>query len=145
MDVDQPLVRADLEVLTRVLVLEGAADHAIDVLLRGKRHRTGDRCPGPLCRLHDRTRRQVDLRVVVPLQPDSDLLLSHSAPIAYLMTLVTAPAPTVRPPSRIAKRRPSSMAIGWISSTVISALSPGMTISTPSFSSTTPVTSVVRK
>ena len=30
------------------------------------------------------------------------------------MTLATTPAPTVRPPSRIAKRRPSSIAIGWI-------------------------------
>src|SRR5207237_3222459 len=32
--------------------------------------------------------------------------------IAYSRTLVTAPAPTVWPPSRIAKRRPSSRAIG---------------------------------
>ena len=30
----------------------------------------------------------------------------------YLTILVTDPAPTVRPPSRIAKRRPSSMAMG---------------------------------
>src|SRR3954462_5344073 len=50
----------------------------------------------------------------------------------YLMILVTRPAPTVRPPSRMAKRRPSSMAIGWISATDISVLSPGMTISVPS-------------
>src|SRR5580698_4283877 len=33
-------------------------------------------------------------------------------PPYYLMIFVTRPAPTVRPPSRIAKRRPSSMAIG---------------------------------
>ena len=57
---------------------------------------------------------------------------------------VTRPEPTVRPPSRIAKPSPSSMAIGWISSTVISVLSPGMTISVPSGSWMTPVTSVVR-
>ena len=63
----------------------------------------------------------------------------------YLRIFVTRPAPTVRPPSRMAKRRPSSMAIGWIRSTVISVLSPGMTISVPSGSVTTPVTSVVRK
>ena len=37
------------------------------------------------------------------------------------------------------------MAIGTISSTFISMLSPGITISVPSFSVTTPVTSVVRK
>src|ERR1700739_4945635 len=41
----------------------------------------------------------------------------------------TTPEPTVRPPSRIANRRPWSMAIGWISSISIWTLSPGMTIS----------------
>src|SRR5690606_11829122 len=30
----------------------------------------------------------------------------------YFVILLTTPEPTVRPPSRIAKRRPSSMAIG---------------------------------
>ena len=63
----------------------------------------------------------------------------------YFVILVTRPAPTVRPPSRMANRSDSSMAIGWISSTDISVLSPGMTISVPSGSVTTPVTSVVRK
>jgi hypothetical protein len=63
----------------------------------------------------------------------------------HLLIFVTRPAPTVRPPSRMANCRPSSMAIGWISSTVISVLSPGMTISVPSGRVTTPVTSVVRK
>ena len=66
-------------------------------------------------------------------------------PTYYLMIFVTRPAPTVRPPSRIANLRPSSIAIGWISLTVIVVLSPGMTISVPSWSVTTPVTSVVRK
>ena len=63
----------------------------------------------------------------------------------YLMILVTRPEPTVRPPSRIAKPRPSSIAIGWMSATVISVLSPGITISVPSGRVMTPVTSVVRK
>ena len=66
-------------------------------------------------------------------------------PRDHLMILVTLPEPTVRPPSRMAKPRPISMAIGWISATVISVLSPGMTISVPSGSVMTPVTSVVRK
>jgi len=61
----------------------------------------------------------------------------------YSRTLVTLPAPTVRPPSRIAKRTPSSRAMGAISSTSISVLSPGITISTPSGSLMVPVTSVV--
>src|SRR5690606_22840133 len=59
--------------------------------------------------------------------------------------LVMTPAPTVRPPSRTAKRRPSSSAMGVISSTVMVTLSPGITISVPSGSCTAPVTSVVRK
>jgi len=63
----------------------------------------------------------------------------------YSKIFVTTPAPTVLPPSRIAKRRPSSMAIGWISVPTIRMLSPGMTISTPSGRSRAPVTSVVRK
>ena len=63
----------------------------------------------------------------------------------YFRIFVTVPAPTVRPPSRMAKPRPSSIAIGWIRSTVISVVSPGMTISVPSGSVMTPVTSVVRK
>jgi len=66
---------------------------------------------------------------------------SHS----YSMMLVTTPAPTVRPPSRIAKRSFSSIAIGVISSIVTAMLSPGITISVPSGRDTTPVTSVVRK
>ena len=57
----------------------------------------------------------------------------------------TIPAPTVRPPSRMAKRRPCSIAIGAISSTSNFRLSPGITISVPLGSSTVPVTSVVRK
>src|SRR4029079_1528064 len=77
-----------------------------------------------------------------------DSLRGRTAPgrgFLYLMILVTRPAPTVRPPSRMAKRSPSSMAIGWINSTFISVLSPGMHISVPSGKVTCPVTSVVRK
>ena len=55
------------------------------------------------------------------------------------------PAPTVRPPSLIAKRKPFSIAIGVINSISIATLSPGITISTPSGNCATPVTSVVRK
>ena len=51
------------------------------------------------------------------------------ATVRYLRILVTTPAPTVRPPSRIANRSPSSIAIGVISSIVMVTLSPGITIS----------------
>src|SRR5206468_1772387 len=73
-DVDQPLVRAHLEVLARVLVLERAADHAVDVLLGGQGHRAGDRRAGSLRRLDDVASRLVHLVVVVALEPDADLL-----------------------------------------------------------------------
>src|SRR6266480_3833354 len=63
----------------------------------------------------------------------------------YSMMAATTPAPTVRPPSRIAKRSFSSIAIGTIRCTSIAMLSPGITISVPSGRCTTPVTSVVRK
>ena len=149
-DVEQALVDAHLEVLARVLVLVRRADHRVAVLLGGQRHRAPDRWPGAHDRLDDLLRRLVDDLVVVGLQPDPDLLLvSHGngrfSLVVYLMILVTRPAPTVRPPSRMANRRPSSMAIGWINSTVIAVLSPGMHISVPSGNVTCPVTSVVRK
>ena len=63
----------------------------------------------------------------------------------YSMMLDTTPEATVRPPSRIANRRPSSMAMGVIRVISIRMLSPGITISTPSGSLMVPVTSVVRK
>jgi hypothetical protein len=71
------------------------------------------------------------------------LILSRSA--RYSRTSVTAPAPTVWPPSRIAKRKPFSSATGVISVTSQLTLSPGITISTPAGSFISPVTSVVRK
>src|SRR5277367_923439 len=63
----------------------------------------------------------------------------------YSMISVTAPAPTVWPPSRIANRNPFSSATGVISVTSQLTLSPGSTISTPVGNFTSPVTSVVRK
>ncbi len=65
--------------------------------------------------------------------------------ITYSAISATTPEPTVLPPSRIAKRSPFSIAIGVISSTFISTLSPGRHISTPSGRSMIPVTSVVLK
>ena len=61
--------------------------------------------------------------------------------IIWLMT----PAPTVRPPSRMANLNSFSIAIGVIKFTSIDTLSPGITISIPSGNVVTPVTSVVRK
>jgi len=63
----------------------------------------------------------------------------------YSMISVTRPAPMVRPPSRMANRWAFSIAIGAMRLITMLILSPGMTISTPSGRSQTPVTSVVRK
>src|SRR3954447_772589 len=70
MDVDQALVRADLEVLARVLVLERAADDAVDVLLGWQRNGTGDGRAGARCGLDDLARGRFDRRSVVGLEPD---------------------------------------------------------------------------
>ncbi len=71
--------------------------------------------------------------------------ISHLLPLSYSITSETTPAPTVRPPSRMANLTSFSIAIGVIRLPVTDTLSPGITISTPSGRSTTPVTSVVRK
>src|SRR5215208_2271638 len=76
-DVDQALVRAHLEVLPRVLVLERGRDHAVHVLLGGQGHGPGDGRAGALSGLDDRLRRPVELGVVVTLEPYTDLLLWH--------------------------------------------------------------------
>ncbi len=76
------------------------------------------------------------------------LLGSHSILptffLCYVIILVTTPAPTVKPPSRMANFEPCSNATGTINSTVRFTLSPGITISTPSGSVMLPVTSIVR-
>jgi hypothetical protein len=81
------------------------------------------------------------------LIPISVLLVNRSnrSYRSYSNTSDTVPAPTVRPPSRIANLSPFSMAMGAINSISIATLSPGITISTPAGSDATPVTSVVRK
>ena len=81
------------------------------------------------------------LRLDTECTPDTQFISSYN----YSMIVATRPDPTVRPPSRIAKVRPCSIAIGWISSIVISTLSPGMHISVPSGRVITPVISVVLK
>src|SRR6478736_1747245 len=146
-DVHQAQVGADLELVARGLVLVRRAQDVEALDARGHGHGALHHGAGALGRLHDLERRLVDQLVVERLEADADLLLGeclgHGG--SYSRILVTTPAPTVRPPSRMAKRSFSSMAIGVISSIVTATLSPGITISVPSGSATTPVTSVVRK
>src|SRR5665811_1714719 len=59
----------------------------------------------------------------------------------YAIISLMVPAPTVRPPSRIANRKPFSIATGVINSISRLTLSPGITISVPAGKLATPVTS----
>jgi hypothetical protein len=89
--------------------------------------------------------RVVYVRSLHSVQASWNVGRASTLAIDYSVMLVRAPAPTVRPPSRMAKRWPTSRAIGVMSSTPISTLSPGMTISAPSGRVIAPVTSVVRR
>src|SRR5258705_9028666 len=51
--------------------------------------------------------------------------------IVYSAISATTPAPTVRPPSRIANRSSFSIATGWINSIVIVTLFPRITLPPP--------------
>ena len=96
---------------------------------------------GSFCSLNWQARRDSN--------PQHSVLETDALPIGatglYSRISVTVPAPTVRPPSRIANRTPFSIAIGAINSTESVTLSPGITISVPSGIAAAPVTSVVRK
>src|SRR4051794_27143582 len=108
MDVDQPLVCADLEMLARVLVLERAADDAVDVLLRGERDGSGNGCTGALRGLDDLTRSLLDGRRLVGLEPDSDLVLSEwSHDFAWSLERAKG-GPNSGPPSQARCRAESS-------------------------------------
>src|SRR5688500_16761702 len=76
-NVEQPLVRPHLELLTRLLVDVRAAQHGVPRNLGGQRNRSRyprSRAPG---RVHDFTRRLVKHSVVVRLQTDADLFVHH--------------------------------------------------------------------
>src|SRR5215831_14816552 len=143
-DVQEPLMRADLKLFPRFLVDVRRAQHGRDAA--GSRQRNG---PGylrtrPFCRVHDFGGGLVQHPVIVRLQSNA-YAFSQSHRVSYSRISVTVPAPTVRPPSRMANRSPLSMATGVINSTSRFTLSPGITISVPSGNCATPVTSVVRK
>src|SRR3954466_2029002 len=153
-DVHQPQVRADLQLVARRLVDVRRAQQVEALLARRQRHRATHDRAGTLRRIDDLERRLVDEAVVERLEADTDSLALHfvawslsgsAAFPGYSMIFATTPAPTVLPPSRMAKRRPCSIAICVIRVTTIFTLSPGITISVPLGSSTDPVTSVVLK
>src|SRR5262245_60119853 len=73
-DVDQPLVRADLELLARLLVDVRRPQHRPLVLLGGERHRPGQARPRPLRGLDDLARGLIQDAIVVGLQADANLV-----------------------------------------------------------------------
>src|SRR5215471_10981110 len=155
-DIEQAFVRAHLELLAALLVdMRRPVDR--EFLDPGRqRDRPAHLRAGALGGRDDFARRRIEDAVIERLEPNPDVLAVHglllhgkgapSAPaLPYSVIETTTPAPTVLPPSRMAKRCFSSIAIGVISSTSIVALSPGMIISVPAGNVHCPVTSVVRK
>src|SRR5271165_1746896 len=172
-NVEQALMSANLKLLTRLLVHVRRTQHAVFVLHRGQRNRSRNLCPRALRRVHNFAGGLVKNAIVVCFQPDADSFFANHVVISqgscsrliarrslprfrkkvrhsrtqesYAIISVMVPAPTVRPPSRMANRKPFSMATGVISSISSATLSPGITISVPAGKVATPVTSVVRK
>jgi hypothetical protein len=120
----------------RALQLNNFARHSSSFRLPGSL--AAEPCPGPSPDIGRRLGARPPS--YFRLQPNCSPLQS----LPYSISVIV-PAPTVRPPSRIAKRSPFSIATGVISSISSVTLSPGITISTPSGNFATPVTSVVRK
>src|SRR5689334_24192556 len=83
-DVDQALVRPDLEVLLGVLVLERRLDHRVDVLLRRQRHGPRHGRAGSRRRLDDLLRSRLYGRRVVGLEADADLVLGYCGHLSLL-------------------------------------------------------------
>src|SRR3989337_1985721 len=108
-DVDQPLVRAQFEMLHRLLVDMRGADHGEDAAAGRQRHGAADAGSGALDGVHDLLGRLVQDLMVEGLELDPDLLLHYIPPShprrplgrmrAHYATIpVTTPAPTVWPP-----------------------------------------------
>ena len=76
-DVDDPLVGADLELLAAVLVLVRRAKNGDDLLFGGQRDGAADLCARFLHRVDNALRCQIDEFVVIRGEFDSDFLSCH--------------------------------------------------------------------
>src|SRR5215469_4347831 len=92
-DVDEPLVRANLELLARIFVDEWRPQDRILRDLGRQWHRAGYTRAGVLCRIDDLRSRLVQDPVVIGLQPDADSLLGDGSHAALLSV---APPPKSR-------------------------------------------------
>src|SRR5581483_7629768 len=99
---------ADLELLAALLVDMRRAVHGETLDAGRQRDRSAHLGARALRGHHDLVGRLVEHAVVEGLEADADVLAVHRLCAFYSMMLATTPAPTVRPPSRMAKRRPSS-------------------------------------
>src|SRR5262245_25446809 len=95
----------DLELLTGFLIHVRRPQHRPLILDGRQRYRASDPGSGPFGGVDDLLCRLIEHAMIVGLQLDANFFTQH---ISYSTTSVTVPAPTVRPPSRIAKRRPFS-------------------------------------
>ena len=133
---------SDLKMLVRVFIYKSRAPYCKPFGACWQGYRTHNMCTTSFSRLNNPLCGLIKNSMIVCLEANADFLLRHS--ITYSIILVTTPAPTVRPPSRMANFEPCSNATGTINSTVRFTLSPGITISTPSGKVMSPVTSIVR-
>jgi hypothetical protein len=128
--------------LVRVFIYECRAPNCKPFELGWQGYRPNDMSATAFGCLNDSFGRLIKNTMIVSFEADADFLFGHAC--TYSKILVTTPAPTVRPPSRMANFEPCSKATGTINSTVRFTLSPGITISTPSGRVMFPVTSIVR-
>src|SRR5512139_2297018 len=113
--------------LMRVLVDKSRAPYCKPFCLGWQGHWTNYMGATAFSRFDDPLGRLIQNTMVVGFKPDANFLLGHAC--TYSKILVTTPAPTVRPPSRMANFEPCSRATGTISSAVRLTSWPGMTIS----------------
>ena len=81
-DVEQPLVRADLELLARLLVDVRRAQHREALDPRRQRDRAAHLGARALGRVDDLARRLVEHAVIERLEPDADVLTVHGSAVS---------------------------------------------------------------
>src|ERR1700734_3934164 len=77
-DIHQALVRADLELIPRILIAMGRGQNRKTLHFDGQRHGTFDGRAGALRGIDDFARRLVDQAMIESLQADSDILVCHN-------------------------------------------------------------------
>ena len=87
-DIDDPLVRANLELLPRLLVDVGRPIHRVTFDLRRKRYGTDDLRSGPFRRLDDLGRRSIENMMIVGFHSNSNFRRLHGR-----ATSILVPAP----------------------------------------------------